>query len=316
MAWELRSAHPMLDVRLFRNRRFSASSVAIALAFFALFGMIFFLTQYLQSILGYSAFEAGIRTLPVAGGLVLGGPLSAKLVERLGTKVVVAAGLTLVATGLGLLTFAEADSGYGLIAVSLLVARLRHGHGDGARDRRDHGLAPAGQGQRRLSGQRRDAHDGRRARRRHPRLRCCPAGTVATWRTPSPGCPLRPPTAARSRSPAPSAVASQIGGAAGERILDAAQAAFVTGMHTAALVAARIALAGAVIALVWLPAREADAGRAETGRGRRAAPGAASSRPPRDRSGPPARPPALGRGRRRRSCGPRSRCSSPTATAR
>ena len=94
--WQLRSAHPMLDVRLFRNPRFSASSLAISLAFFALFGMMFFITQYLQLILGYSAFEAGLRTLPIAAGLVLAGPASAKLAERLGTKVVVAAGLLVV----------------------------------------------------------------------------------------------------------------------------------------------------------------------------------------------------------------------------
>src|SRR4051794_5006319 len=62
VAWELRAPSPMLDVRLFRNPRFSASSVAISLAFFALFGVIFFLTQYMQGVLGYDALEAGIRT--------------------------------------------------------------------------------------------------------------------------------------------------------------------------------------------------------------------------------------------------------------
>ena len=86
IAWELRVREPMLDVRLFRNRRFSAASGAIALAFFALFGTIFFLTQYLQSVLGYGAFESGLRVKPVALGLVLGGPVSAKLVEHVGTK--------------------------------------------------------------------------------------------------------------------------------------------------------------------------------------------------------------------------------------
>ena len=79
----------MLDLALFRNPRFSASSAAISLAFFALFGMIFFLTQYLQEVRGYSALDAGLRTLPVAAGLVIGGPLSAKLTERLGIRIVV-----------------------------------------------------------------------------------------------------------------------------------------------------------------------------------------------------------------------------------
>ena len=84
----------MLDIALFRNPRFSASSAAISLAFFALFGMIFFLTQYLQEVRGYSALEAGLRTMPVAAGLVLGGPLSTKLTERFGIRLVVPAGLT------------------------------------------------------------------------------------------------------------------------------------------------------------------------------------------------------------------------------
>ena len=86
-------------MRLFRNPRFSGASAAITLAFFALFGTIFFLTQYLQGVLGYSALEAGVRTMPVAVGLILGGPISAKLAERVGTKLVVAGGPALVAAG-------------------------------------------------------------------------------------------------------------------------------------------------------------------------------------------------------------------------
>ena len=59
MAWELRVREPMLDVRLFRNRRFSAASGAIALAFFALFGTIFFLTQYLQMVWATARWRPG-----------------------------------------------------------------------------------------------------------------------------------------------------------------------------------------------------------------------------------------------------------------
>ena len=103
VAWERRAPEPMLDIALFRNPRFSASSAAISLAFFALFGMIFFLTQYLQEVRGYSALDAGLRTMPVAAGLVIGGPLSAKLTERLGIRIVVPAGLAIVAGALYLL---------------------------------------------------------------------------------------------------------------------------------------------------------------------------------------------------------------------
>ena len=98
--WELRAPSPMLDMRLFRIGAFSGASGAIALVFFALFGSIFFLTQYLQGVMDYTALEAGVRTLPVAAGLVVGGPLSAKLAERFGNRIVVAAGLTIAAAGL------------------------------------------------------------------------------------------------------------------------------------------------------------------------------------------------------------------------
>ncbi len=60
------SPHPMLDVSLFRNLRFSAGSVAITAAFFALFGFIFLITQYFQLVRGYGPLEAGVRMLPVA----------------------------------------------------------------------------------------------------------------------------------------------------------------------------------------------------------------------------------------------------------
>ena len=58
----------MLDVGLFKNRRFTGASGAITLVFFALFGAMFFLTQYLQDVLGYSPLQAGVRMLPIAAG--------------------------------------------------------------------------------------------------------------------------------------------------------------------------------------------------------------------------------------------------------
>ena len=59
VAWERRSAHPMLDVRVFRNLRFSAASVSVTFMFFALMGVLYFLTTYLQTVLGYGTFDTG-----------------------------------------------------------------------------------------------------------------------------------------------------------------------------------------------------------------------------------------------------------------
>jgi EmrB/QacA subfamily drug resistance transporter len=110
MAWELHTDHPMLHLRFFRNRRFSAASAAFALVVLGLYGMLFVTTQYLQFVLGYSALATGICFLPVAGLLLVAGPASTPLVRRLGTKVVVSAGLILIAGGLAWLATTSAST--------------------------------------------------------------------------------------------------------------------------------------------------------------------------------------------------------------
>ena len=84
--WERHSDHPMLDVGVFTNMRFTAGSVSVAFAFFALFGFIFMVTQYFQFVRGYGTLEAGVRTVPFALFTGMAAPLSAKLAERFGTK--------------------------------------------------------------------------------------------------------------------------------------------------------------------------------------------------------------------------------------
>ena len=100
VGWELHSDHPMLDVRFFENRRFTAANIAITMTFFALYGSMFLITQYLQMVLGYSALQAGVRMLPMACVMLIVAPLAPRIVERVGTKLVVGAGLTLVTLGL------------------------------------------------------------------------------------------------------------------------------------------------------------------------------------------------------------------------
>ncbi|HEX9639929.1 MAG TPA: MFS transporter, partial [Candidatus Krumholzibacteria bacterium] len=88
--WERRIAEPMLDLRFFANARFSVGTAAVSVAFFALLGAIFALTQYLQFAHGYSAIEAGAVMSPMALGLMMGAGSSSKAVRRLGTSRVVA----------------------------------------------------------------------------------------------------------------------------------------------------------------------------------------------------------------------------------
>ncbi len=94
---ERRVPAPLLDVRLFTNGRFSAASLAVTLAFFALFGFIFLITQYFQVLRGYGPLETGIRLLPVALSTGVAAVLGTVLAVRIGNKAVVATGLGLAA---------------------------------------------------------------------------------------------------------------------------------------------------------------------------------------------------------------------------
>jgi EmrB/QacA subfamily drug resistance transporter len=114
VAWELHHPTPMLDMRFFRNPRFTAASAAIALTFFSLFGAFFVLTQYLQSVHGYSPLKAGALLIPLAAVMMVVAPSSAYVTQRLGNKLVV---------GFGLLVVALSMVGYALLtATSPLLA--------------------------------------------------------------------------------------------------------------------------------------------------------------------------------------------------
>ena len=99
VSWERRRREPMLDVRVFRNRRVSAASFAVAAAFFGLFGFIFLITQYFQVVRGFSTLSAGVHTLPFAIAAGVTAPIAARLALRFGTTRVVAAGLTSMSLG-------------------------------------------------------------------------------------------------------------------------------------------------------------------------------------------------------------------------
>ncbi|GLY13235.1 DHA2 family efflux MFS transporter permease subunit [Kineosporia rhizophila] len=122
IAWEARHPHPLLDVRLFTNPRFSAASGAITAAFFALFGFIFLITQYFQAVEGWGALRAGLATLPFA--LVTGvlSPVAILLMKRWGTTVVVTAGLASMSAGFYLASTVTLESDYwGKVICSMVL---------------------------------------------------------------------------------------------------------------------------------------------------------------------------------------------------
>ncbi len=95
--WEMRAKEPMIDVRVFRNARFSAASSVLTLTSFALYGSVFLLIQYFQFVLGYSPLEAGLLAMPVAIAMMVVSPNAPRLVRRWGTKWVVVLGLLIAA---------------------------------------------------------------------------------------------------------------------------------------------------------------------------------------------------------------------------
>ncbi len=125
--WEMRIKHPLLNFQLFRRLRFSTGAGAISLAFFALMGMVFAFTQYLQFVRGYTALEAGIRLLPLAAGIAIGARGGERLNRKFGTKVVVGSGMILLAGTLSLILVYDTTTPLWLLEVSIFLTALAMG---------------------------------------------------------------------------------------------------------------------------------------------------------------------------------------------
>jgi EmrB/QacA subfamily drug resistance transporter len=122
VAVERRSPHPMLDVQLFTDRRFSAASGAVTITFFALSGFIFLITQYFQLVRGYEPLSTGARIVPVAISIAVASVAGGLLAPRLGTKLVVTTGLTMFGVAMAWIGLtAEVDTSYATRIVPQMV---------------------------------------------------------------------------------------------------------------------------------------------------------------------------------------------------
>ena len=115
--WELRAAEPMLPLRFFRNRTFTAANVASLLMFFGMFGSIFLLAQFFQTVQGYSPLQAGLRVLPWTAMPIFVAPLAGALSDRIGGRPLMATGLAMQAAGLAWIAFVSTPT----VAYSELV---------------------------------------------------------------------------------------------------------------------------------------------------------------------------------------------------
>ena len=119
--WELRIPNPLIDLRVFAVRAFSAAAASVTVIFFALFGSLFVLTQYLQLVHGYSPLSAGVRALPFAIAMAAVSPVSTILAGRLGSRVVIPAGIVLMGAGLLDLSTAGVHTSYPPLAVAVAI---------------------------------------------------------------------------------------------------------------------------------------------------------------------------------------------------
>jgi EmrB/QacA subfamily drug resistance transporter len=262
--WEKRIDHPMLDVAVFTNMRFTAGSVSVAFAFFALFGFIFMVTQYFQFVRGYGTLEAGVRTVPFALFTGMAAPLSAKLAERFGTKAIVAAGLASMALGFAWTTRDTATSSYWIVVGQMLFMGGGLGLVNAPATEAIMGALPpakAGVGSavndtaRELGGTLGVAIIGSLfASVYSSRLGELLAGSPV---------PANAQLIARDSVGAGIEVArragEQAGPQAGSAVKAAVDSAFIEGFHAGSWVSAVVVLVGAMIALRWLPRQASEA---------------------------------------------------------
>ena len=120
--WEMRTAHPMLPLRYFRIRAFSAGNAAGFFLTAALFGAVFFMAQFMQVAFGSGPLAAGLRLLPWTGTLFVVAPVAGRLVDKVGERPLVVAGLVLQAVGVCWISAASGGTHYGTLVIPMIIA--------------------------------------------------------------------------------------------------------------------------------------------------------------------------------------------------
>jgi EmrB/QacA subfamily drug resistance transporter len=267
--WETKTSHPMLRLEFFRRPSFSAAITSVGLGMLGLFGALFVLTQFLQFKLGYTPLQAGVRVLPAAGAIAIVAPLSAILARFIGTKLTASAGLLIVAGGLFQMSLAASSTGYGGILAGMVMLGVGAGFVIPASTASVMGSVPP-------------EHTGVGSATNGAALQIGGALGVAIIGSLLNTRYLDKVTAAVAPYHVPHeilttitgslggalAVAARAGGVLGAELAQLARTAFVRGMDLGLAVGAVVALAGALLALAWLPSRPgASTGdSAETGK--------------------------------------------------
>jgi EmrB/QacA subfamily drug resistance transporter len=252
--YESRIEHPSLDVRLFKDRRLSASVGSIVLLFFCMGGVYFFSSFYLQNARGYSPLATGVLAVPFAVGQFVMSPRSASLVNRFGPRAVAAAGMLMNAVAIGGWAFLGVSSPIWIVAALFLIQGAGLGLATPAATSSVMAALPrerAGAGSALTN----------TARQVAVALSVAVLGSIlsSAYRsslTPTlAGLPAAARNAAGSSITATQAVAAQLGHA-GDFLLGPANSAFVDAMRVTTAIAAALAIVGGLAVMRWMPGRE------------------------------------------------------------
>ena len=257
MRRQLSLTDPMIDLRLFRNPLFTASLVINLISIFVAVGYFLFVAQYLQLVLGLSPLQAGLWSVPSAGGFIVGSQLAPRIVRRFRPAYVIGAGLALAAVGLAVLTQVGGSADLAILVVASVIISL--------------GLAPVltlttdlivGSAPPERAGAASGISETGAELGGALGLSVLGSIGVAVYRSAlADNLPAVVPneTAAIARDTlgAAVAVAEQLPDRLGAVVLDVARDAFVQGVHLTAAIAAVVAIAVAVLAVVTLRSHDA-----------------------------------------------------------
>jgi Na+/melibiose symporter-like transporter len=257
VVWQFRTRVPLVDLNLFRNRRFALSTVAFTIVGFAMTGVLFVLSPYLQVVQGNDAQGTGIRLLPLIAAMMVGAAGSAWLSKRLGAKVMVSGGLLGIAAGMLLLSRAGVDTGFGLVAIALAVIGLSIAFTMIPALDAILGALPAGETGAGSALTRAIQNVG-------ASLGVAVMGSIlnSAYQAHLSGQLAGLPAAARSAAETSVAVAAAVGrhlpGPLGDRLLRSAETAYAQGMSEVLVATAGLLVVGAILMALFLPARAAD----------------------------------------------------------
>jgi len=255
--WELHSRSPMLDVRLFKDRRFGVSSIGMMLVFLTMFGFFFVVSQLFQLVLGYGPFESGLRMLPIMPVMIIFSTRAAGLVERFGARTIVTIGMVLTAGGVFVLSSLDASSGYGHVLIGMIV--MASGMGLTMTPMTELIMSSVPRDKAGVGSAMNDT-----TREVGTTLGVAILGSILSSGYTShlgqavTGLPDSARHAAEGSLAGALGVAHQIGGAQGAAIVDAAKSAWADGLHLSMGIGAVIVLLAAIISARYLPGKAQD----------------------------------------------------------